>query len=76
MAAVWVAPHVPGVLLGYPVTTYSIEYDIYTLANELDTPAGWYLPRGGVFPHYDEDLFVQYFCGLHILQNHTLHEPF
>ena len=46
MAAVWAAPPIPGILLGYPVTTYSIEYDICTLANELDMPAGWHSPRG------------------------------
>ncbi|KAJ7044720.1 hypothetical protein C8F04DRAFT_595122 [Mycena alexandri] len=39
------SPLPPFAFIGYPVTAYSIAYDIYTLANERDSPLGWNAAR-------------------------------
>ncbi|KAK6997385.1 hypothetical protein R3P38DRAFT_1897168 [Favolaschia claudopus] len=42
-------PLLPQPLAGFPVTAYSIAYDIFTLANELDLPQGWNSPRANIY---------------------------
>ncbi|KAJ7184120.1 hypothetical protein C8R46DRAFT_1208356 [Mycena filopes] len=45
----YVAPLPPAAFIAYPITAYSVSYDIFTRANEQDSPGGWNSYRSNIY---------------------------